>query len=75
MAEPFWASEEERLTYEHAVEANPKYPAEAPLQYIARIADIAQGRMGRIVEATDARKARIKALAAQVTGREIGVIE
>ncbi len=40
----FWASESERLTYEHAAETNPKRPDEGPGTYIARLAAIATGR-------------------------------
>jgi hypothetical protein len=40
-----YASESERLTYEFAVESNPKQPDESNLAYARRIAEIAQGRV------------------------------
>lgn len=40
----FWRNESERLTYEHAVEANPKGASEGALTYIARIAGIVEQR-------------------------------
>lgn len=45
--DPFWSSESERLTYEYAVEANPRKPGESGLTYIKRIAEVAQERLGK----------------------------
>lgn len=51
----FWADESERLTYEHAVETNPrrKLPdgrLEPPGSYILRIAQLVAGRLGPIAK-------------------------
>lgn len=42
---PFWASESERLTYEHAVESWPKKKDEGGGTYIVRIAEKVRGRL------------------------------
>jgi len=42
---PFWTDESERLTYEHAVETNPRRPGERPLVYIQRIATLVESRL------------------------------
>lgn len=39
-----WKDESERLTYEHAMESNPKGADEGPLAYIMRIAGLVQRR-------------------------------
>lgn len=44
---PFWKSESERLTFEHAAETNPRRPGEGPGTYIARLAAIATGRFAQ----------------------------
>lgn len=41
--QPFWRSEGERLTYETAVQKNPKRPDEGPMAYASRIASIVTG--------------------------------
>lgn len=47
---PFWTSESERLTFEHAAETNPRRTGEGPGTYIARLAAIATGRIQRAVK-------------------------
>jgi len=42
---PFWSSESERLTYEHAVESWPRRQGEGAMTYIARIAAKVEGRL------------------------------
>jgi len=42
--EPFWADETERMTYEDAVEANPRREGEGVLSYAARLSGIVVGR-------------------------------
>jgi hypothetical protein len=41
----FWRDESERLTYEDAVEANPRRPGEGSFSYIARLSAIVVDRM------------------------------
>jgi hypothetical protein len=41
----FWRDESERLTYEHAVEANPRKPDEGVMTYIARLAAFAHPKL------------------------------
>lgn len=41
----FWSSPSEQLTYEHAVEANPRGENEGAISYIKRIAALAQARL------------------------------
>lgn len=41
----FWDSETERMTYEHAVQANPRRASEGLMDYIMRIGSIARGRL------------------------------
>lgn len=43
--EAFWLDESERLTYEHAVEVNPRGKDEGAITYLARIAALAAGRL------------------------------
>ena len=45
---PFWRDESERLTYEHAVETNPRRAGEGAITYIARIAVLVEGRLAKI---------------------------
>lgn len=40
----FWRDETERLTYEDAVEANPKHRDEGPFSYIRRLSEIVTGK-------------------------------
>jgi hypothetical protein len=41
----FWRDESERLTYEHAVEVNPRKPDEGVMTYVARVAVFAQAKL------------------------------
>ena len=41
---PFWSSESERLTYEHAAESWPRRPGEGAMTYIARLAGVVERR-------------------------------
>ena len=45
---PFWRSESERLTYEHAVESNPRREGEGVMSYATRIAGIVAKRQGKV---------------------------
>lgn len=40
----FWADETERMTYEDAVQANPRRPDEGPASYIRRISEMVTGK-------------------------------
>lgn len=40
----FWSDEAERLTYEHALQSNPKREDEGVMSYIMRIAAVVEGR-------------------------------
>jgi len=45
--EPFWTDETERMTYEDAVEANPRREDEGPMAYVARISAVVEGKYQR----------------------------
>jgi hypothetical protein len=42
---PFWRNVGEQLTYQNAVESNPRKRGEGALSYIQRIAEIAAGKL------------------------------
>jgi hypothetical protein len=46
--EPFWESEDQRLTYEHAAESRPQREGEGWFAHALRLAAIAEGRMLRM---------------------------
>lgn len=48
--EGFWKDRTERMTYEDAVEANPRRPEEGPLAYAARISGLVTERYKRAVK-------------------------
>lgn len=46
----FWRDQTERMSYEDAVEANPRRPDEGPLAYAARISGLVTERYQRAVK-------------------------
>lgn len=42
---PFWRDKSEQLTYEHAVQSNPRKSGEGPMAYIQRIAELVKGKL------------------------------
>jgi hypothetical protein len=45
---PFWQDETERMTYEAAVEANPRREDEGAMSYMARLSAVVEGKYKRI---------------------------
>jgi len=67
---PFWTDESERLTYEHAVETNPRRPTEPPMADIQRIAELAAGRLPKVAKPMS-RGREVKGEVQRLTQRQI----
>ena len=48
---PFWKDESEKLTYEHAVQVNPRKPGEGAMTYLQRLAEYVKGKLDSAVRA------------------------
>lgn len=73
---PFWADETERMTYEAAVEANPKRADEGPMAYVQRISAAVTGKyqaLGKRMPRRQSRAERDRQLARlRAQGRGMG---
>ena len=78
-AYPFWADETERMTYEDAVEANPRREDEGAMTYAARISAVVAGKYSGAVQGMphvrmsrrerDAQLAKLRGQAAEWDGK------